>query len=158
MISMIAALPFAARPQQTPFDASRMVADLTEALQLTPEQTARLNDLLTLRRPRIDQILQQMSQFPPGSSQFNELRGQVERERRALLGELAPSLRPEQQVRLRGLMGAPPGNPPSPVAPLKPNLPSGAFATGERLIKLPPRVAADSPRNHRASSSLPQIS
>ncbi|MGH9937636.1 MAG: DUF1800 family protein, partial [Blastocatellia bacterium] len=157
MMAMIAALPFAARPQQTPFDASRLVADLTEALQLTPEQTARLNDLLAPRRPRIDQILQQMSQFPPGSPQFNELRGQVDRERRALLGELAPSLRPEQQVRLRGLMGAPPGNPPSPVAPLKPNLPSGAFAASERLIKLPPRVAADSTRNLRASSSLLQL-
>src|SRR5574341_2110010 len=98
MMAMIAALPFAARPQQVPFDASRMVADLTETLQLTPEQTARLNDLLAPRRPRIDQILQQMSQFPPGSPQVNELRGQVERERRALLGELAPALRPEQQV------------------------------------------------------------
>ena len=94
MMAMIAALPFAARPQQIPFDASRMVADLTDALQLTPEQAARLNDLLAARRPRIDQILQQMSQFPPGSPQFNELRGQVERERRAMLEELAPSLRP----------------------------------------------------------------
>ena len=157
MMAMIAALPFAARPQQIPFDASRIVADLTEALQLTPEQTARLNDLLTARRSRIDQILQQMSQFPPGSPQFNELRGQVERERRALLEEFAPALRPEQQVRLRGLLGAPPGNPPSPVAPLKPNLPSGAFAAGERLIKLPADVAAESTRSRRASSSLPQL-
>jgi uncharacterized protein (DUF1800 family) len=155
-LAMIAAFPFAAQ-QQPPFDPSRMVADLTNALQLAPEQTAKLNDLLDARRPRIDQLLRQMSQSPPGSPDFNQARDQIERERRAVLEEFAPSLRPEQQTRLRGLMTAPPGNPPSPVAPLKPNLPSGAFAAGERLIALPANVATAPTRSRRASAPTPQL-
>ncbi len=160
MLALVFTIRFAAQ-QQIPFDESRIVADLTGSLQLTPEQAAKLNNLLDARRPRIEQLLKQMSQSPAGSPNFNESRTQLERERRAVLEELMPSLKPDQQTRLRGLMGAAPGNPPSPsppVAPIKPNLPNGAFAAGERLIALPANVATASTRNRRASSSTTQLS
>ncbi|MGH9767638.1 MAG: hypothetical protein ACREAB_09420, partial [Blastocatellia bacterium] len=134
-LALVFAIPFAA--QQQPFDESRIVADATNALQLTPEQTSKLTDLIDKRRPRIDGLLQRMRESAPGSPNHNELRGQLDRERRSLLEELGPSLKPDQQTRLRGLLAAMPGapvNPPaSAVAPLKPNLPAGAFAN-ERLI------------------------
>jgi uncharacterized protein (DUF1800 family) len=154
-LALVFAIPFAAQ-QPNPFDLARLAADLTNALQLTPEQTAKLNDLLAARRPRFDQMLRQMSEFPPGSPNFNELRGQIERERRAMLEEFALSLRPEQQTRLRAYLNNPPP-PPSPVAPLKPNLPNGAFAAGERLIGLPETVAAAPARSRRATSSSPSL-
>ncbi|MFN0086092.1 MAG: DUF1800 family protein [Blastocatellia bacterium] len=139
------ALPFAAQ-QKIPFDESRIVDDLTRALDLQPEQVARLNDLLDARRPRIEAILREMSQLVPESPEFNQLRGQMERERRAMVEELLPALGPEQQARLRGLMGSPPAMaaptrpapmPASPVQPLKPNLPGGYWGAEEKLIPIP---------------------
>ena len=102
-LALLFAIPFAAQ-QQAPFDESRVIADLTNALQLTSEQTSKLTDLISKRRPRIDDLLRQMSQFAPGSPNHNELRGQLDRERRSLMEELAPSLKPDQQTRLRGLL------------------------------------------------------
>ncbi|MGH9934884.1 MAG: DUF1800 family protein [Blastocatellia bacterium] len=155
-LALVFAIPFAAQ-QPPPFDESRVIADLTDALHLTPEQTSRLTDLIAKRRPRIDGLTQQMGQFPPGSPNHNELRGQLDRERRLLMEELAPSLRPDQQTRLRGLLGVMPGAPPpSAVAPLKPNLPAGAFAN-ERLIPLPANVLAPTTRSRRAADSIPQL-
>src|SRR5262252_10829856 len=50
----------------------------------------------------------------------------------------------------------PPANPPaSPVAPLKPDLPAGAFVD-ERLIPLPANVPT-SGRSRRATTSTPQL-
>src|SRR5262249_46410067 len=50
----------------------------------------------------------------------------------------------------------PPANPPaSPIAPLKPDLPAGAFAD-ERLIPLPANVPT-SGRSRRAAASTPQL-
>ena len=162
-LALVFAIPFAAQ-QQAPFNESRLIADITNSLQLTPEQTSKLTDLIDKRRPRIDDLLRQMSQFAPGSPNHNELRGQLDRERRSLLEELAPSLKPDQQTRLRALLGpmpgptpGGPGNPPaSAVAPLKPNLPAGAFAN-ERLIPLPGNVAATPTRSRRTTASIPQL-
>jgi uncharacterized protein (DUF1800 family) len=152
------AIPFAA--QQQPFDESRIVSDVTNALQLTPEQAAKLSDLIDKRRPRIEELLRQMSEFPPGSPNQNELRGQLDRERRSALEELAPSLRPDQQTRLRGFLNGMPGGPGapprSPVAPLKPNLPAGAFVN-ERLIPLPSYAASATSRTRRATAPTPQL-
>ena len=77
-LALVFAIPFAAR-QQAPFDESRVIADMTNALQLTPEQTSKLTELIGKRRPRIDDLLRQMSQFAPGSPSYNELRGQLDR-------------------------------------------------------------------------------
>lgn len=157
-LALVFTISFSA--QQPPFDEARVIADLTNQLRLTPEQTSTLTDLIGKRRPRIDELLRRMSQQPPGSPEHNEARGQLERERRSLLEEFAPSLRPDQQTRLRGLMntmpGAP-GNPPSPVAPLKPSLPAGAFAN-ERLIPLPLSASNSSTRTRRATAAIPQLS
>src|SRR5262249_29206180 len=50
-----------------------------------------------------------------------------------------------------------PGNPPaSAVAPLKPNLPAGAFAN-ERLIPLPGNVAVTPTRSRRTTAPIPQL-
>ncbi|MGH9755505.1 MAG: DUF1800 family protein [Blastocatellia bacterium] len=153
-LALIFAIPFAAQ-QQPQFDESRVIADVTSALRLTPEQTSKLTDLIDKRRPRIDDLLRRMGQFAPGSPNHNELRGQLDREKRSLMEELAPSLNPDQQARLRNLLAATPaatGNPPaSPVALLKPDLPSEAFAN-ERLIPLA------STRGRRATDSTPQLS
>jgi len=155
-LALVFAIPFAAQ-QPPPFDESRVIADLTNALQLTPEQTSKLTDLIDKRRPRIDGLAQQMSQFPPGSPNHNELRGQLDRERRSLMEELAPSLAPDQQTRLRGLLAAMPGAPPpSAIAPLKPNLPAGAFAN-DRLIPLPANFSAATTRSRRVGASIPQL-
>jgi uncharacterized protein (DUF1800 family) len=161
-LALLFAIPFAAQ-QQPPFDESRMIADMTSALQLTPEQTSKLTDLISKRRPRIDDLLRQMSQFAPNSPNHNELRGQLDRERRSLMEDLAPSLKPDQQARLRSLLGAmpgataaAPGTPPrSAVAPLKPDLPAGAFAN-ERLIPLPANTSAPT-RSRRSANSIPQL-
>lgn len=156
-LALIFAIPFAAQ-QQAPFDESRFIIDLSGALRLTPEQTSRLADLIDKRRPRIDDLMRRMSQVAPGSPNHNELRGQLDRERRSLLEELAPSLNPDQQPRLRALLAASPaatGNSPaSPVALLKPELPTGAFAN-ERLVPLPPNAST---RSRRATDSMPQLS
>ncbi|MGE0128409.1 MAG: DUF1800 domain-containing protein [Blastocatellales bacterium] len=157
-LALVFTIPFLA--QQPLFDESRIIADLTNQLQLTPEQTSTLTDLIGNRRPRIDGLLRRMSQLPPTSPEHNEARAQLERERRSLMEEFAPSLRPDQQARLRGLPGAMPGAPgnppPSPVAPLKPNLPAGAF-TNERLIPLPLVASNSSTRSRRATASIPPL-
>jgi uncharacterized protein (DUF1800 family) len=118
-----------------------------------------LTELLRARRPRVEQLVGQMNESAPGSPGFNDARAQLDRERRSMLEELAPSLNPDQQMRLRGLLAATPGapgNPPSPVAPLKPNLPAGAFAS-ERLIPLPVNFASTSTRSRRATDSISQL-
>ena len=156
IVAALAALPFAA--QQVPFDESRLVADLTFELKLTPEQTATLGELLKKRRSRFDELSQQMSRLQPGSPQFNEVRGQLDRERRSALEEFLPTLRPEQQTRLRTLMAAPnPPQPPaaSPIPPVRPNLPTGALSANERLIPLPANVASDSTRSRKAAALPP---
>jgi uncharacterized protein (DUF1800 family) len=139
-----------------------MIADLTSQLQLTPEQTDTLGELLKQRRPRFDGLLKQMGAQQPGSPQFNELRGQMDRERRALLEEFLPALKPDQQTRLRGMMASMPpngpgGQPPSPIQPIKPVLPPGALSIGERLIPQPTNNASANTRNNardrRASAS-----
>ncbi len=174
-MATLAALPFSAQPlsgqQAPPFDESRMIADLTNQLQLTPEQADALNGLVKQRRPRIDGLMQQMGAQPPGSPQFNELRGQMERERRALLEEFLPSLRPEQQTRLRGFIANMPPNgpggppPASPIQPLKPILPPGALSISERLIPQPSAAAKaiaenarSNNRDRRASASIASLS
>jgi uncharacterized protein (DUF1800 family) len=149
----LAALPFAA--QQIPFDESRIVADLTGELKLTPEQVSTLNELLKKRRPRIDALLQQMSQLQPNTPPFNETRGQLERERRAVLEEFLPTLRPEQQPRLRALLGTPTPQPASPIPALRPSLPPGALSANERLIPLPP--ATDNNTRSRKAVALPPL-
>ncbi len=164
-MATLATLPFYAQ-QPPPFDEPRMVADLTNQLQLTLEQTATLSGLLKQRRPRFDGLMQQMSAQQPGSPQFNELRGQMERERRAMLEEFLPSLRPEQQIRLRGLIANMPPNgpggppPPSAIQPLKPILPPGALSVGERLIPQPSTVvkaATENARSRRASGAISSL-
>src|SRR5437868_2076586 len=71
-----------------------------------------------------------------------------------------PTLRPEQQARLRATLAPPNGPPPvgSPIQPLKPNLPTSPLAAGERLIAL--GVSAPQPasaRSRRAAASAPQL-
>ncbi len=159
-VATLTAWPYSA--QQIPFDESRMVADLTTELRLAPEQAASLTELIQRRRPRIDGLLQQMAQVQPGSPQSNELRGQLDRERRALLEEFLPSLRSEQQARLRtliGTIGAPQAQPPSAISPLKPILPAGAWASSERLIPLPSNLAgnfaSENTRSRKATAPAP---
>lgn len=156
-LALLGALPFAAQ-QPAPFDEARIVADLTNNLRLAPEQAAQLKSLLGARRPRIEQLVQQMSQAAPGSSPFNEARGGLERERRLLLEEFLPALNPEQQMRLRAYINNPqPSAPASAIAPLKPRLPDGALAAGERLIALPAHAANENTRSRRAGESMPQL-
>ena len=73
-MATLAALPFSAQPlsgqQAPPFDESRMIADLTNQLQLAPEQVSALSSLLKQRLPRIEGMSQKMQQFLPGSPQF----------------------------------------------------------------------------------------
>jgi len=154
-LAMTAALPFAAQ-QQPPFDEARMVADLTNGLQLTPEQADRLKTLIGAHRPRLEQLTRQMGQLPPGSPELNQLRDQLDRERRAMLEGLLPSLGPEQQTRLRGIINNP-QPPPSPIAPVKPKLPDGALAAGERLIALPKNIATPAARTRRASDATASL-
>lgn len=156
LLALGLALPFAAQ-QQIPFDESRFIGDLTTQLQLLPEQADTLGDLLKQRRPRIDGLLQQIQQQQVGSPQFNELRGQIERERRGLLEEFLPALRPEQQMQLRAAINnlppLPGGTPPpSAIRPLSPKLPNGPLSVGERLVPLPSNPAATNSRNRLAPS------
>ncbi len=152
LVATLSAWPFFA--QQIPFDETRIVAEMTNALQLAPEQTAKLDELLQRRRPRIDGLLRQMQPLQPGSQQHNELKSQLERERRAVLEEFLPTLRPEQQTKLRGMIGAqnPPPQPASPIPSIRPNLPAGALSAGERLIALPANSASDNTRTRRVST------
>ncbi len=139
VVAGLIAWPFAAQ-QQRPFDEAEIIGDLTNALQLSSEQVDALGDLLKRRRPRIDGLMQQLSQQQPGSAQFNQLRETIEREQRAMLEEFLPSLKPDQQARLRGFLMSPPNNAPAPPAssirPVRPILPNSAFSAGARLIPL----------------------
>ncbi len=138
IVATLVAWPFAA--QQAQFNESRFVADLTAELKLTPEQATTMAELLKKRRSRFEDLSRQMSQLQAGSPRFLEVRDQLDRERRSALEELLPTLLPEQQARLRFLMGPPSVPAPrtaSPIAALRPNLPTGALAANERLIPLP---------------------
>ena len=153
IVAAFGAWPFAA--QQGAFDESRFVTDLTAELKLTPEQAATMAELLKKRRSRFEELSRQMSQLQPGSPRFLEVRDQLDRERRSALEELLPSLRPEQQSRLRALMGPPnlpPPRPVSPIAPLRPNLPAGALAANERLIPLP-EIGDEATRSRKTTIS-----
>ncbi|MFN0112376.1 MAG: DUF1800 family protein, partial [Blastocatellia bacterium] len=150
IVVALSAWPFSAQQQQLPFDESRIVADLSRELRLEPEQTVKLSELLQRRRPRIDALLQQMQPLQPGSPQHAELKSQLERERRAVLDEFLPTIRPEQQIRLRGLTGNPPPQPASSISALKPNFPAGAFAANEHLIPLPAISTNENTRSRRA--------
>lgn len=156
IVATFVAWPFAA--QQGSFDESQFVADLTAELKLTPEQAATMTELLKKRRSRFEELSRQMSQLQPGSPRFLEVRDQLDGERRSALEALLPTLRPEQQSRLRALMGAgapnvsPPPRPASPIAPLRPNLPAGALAANERLIPLP-EISDEAMRSRKAANS-----
>lgn len=162
-LAAIAAWPFAAQ-QQPPFDEQQIVTDLTNALQLSAEQVDALGDLLKRRRPRIEGLLQQMSRQQPGSTQFNQLRVAIEREQRAMLTEFLPSLRPDQQARLRGFLGTQTSNPPSitpPVSsirPVKPKLQNPAPSASTKLIPMPAnaseRNSQGGSRDRRSSESM----
>ena len=152
--------PFAA--QQPLFDEARMVAELTRQLQLSPELATALSDILKRGRPRIESLSQRMQQQQIGSPQFNELRSQLERERRAMLEEFLPFLQPDQQIRLRGVINSLPplpaaSLPPSAIRPLSPNLPSGAWSAGEFLIPQPANIGLPTSRSRRASSNSPSL-
>lgn len=153
IVSAFVAWPFAA--QQETFNESRFVADLTAELNLTPEQSATMTELLKKRRSRFNELSQQMSRLQSGSARFLEVRDQMDRERRSALEEFLPALRPEQQARLRALMGPPSLPAPrqiSAIAPLRPNLPAGVLATNERLIPLP-EIGDETTRNRKATIS-----
>ena len=145
LLAHLFALPYAAQ-QKIPFDEARIVADLTRALDLRPEQAAKLTELLDARRPRIEEIQGRMARLVPESPEFNQLRGQMERERRAVLEAFLPTLPADQQARLWALMGpapamplpaATPPPPVSPIAPLKAALPEGYWGAQEKRIPLP---------------------
>ncbi|MBL8188349.1 MAG: DUF1800 domain-containing protein [Acidobacteria bacterium] len=153
IVATFVAWPFAA--QQESFNEARFVADLTAELKLTPEQAATMTELLKKRRSQLEELSRQMSQLQPGSPRFLEVRDQLDRERRSALEELLPTLRPEQQSRLRALMGPPSLSPPRPVstiAPLRPNLPAGALAANERLIPLP-EIGDETTRSRKTTIS-----
>jgi len=153
IVAAFVAWPFAA--QQEAFDESRFVADLTAELNLTPEQAATMTELLKKRRSRFEELSRQMSRLQSGSARFLEVRDQMDRERRSALEEFLPALRPEQQTRLRALMGPPSVPAPrqaSTIAPLRPNLPAGVLATNERLIPLP-EIGDETTRNRKAMIS-----
>ncbi|MBS1791354.1 MAG: DUF1800 domain-containing protein [Acidobacteria bacterium] len=155
-LAILAAWPFAA--QQSPFDESRIVNDLTAGLQLTPEQAGTLTVMLQRQRPRIEGLLQQMSRYQPGSPQFDDFRSQLDREQRSILEDFLPALRPEQQAKLREVIenfGKPPVQGRSPIAPLRPNLPSGVFAASERLIPQPAHLTDENTRSRRATVPPP---
>lgn len=154
LLALAVALPFAAQ-QLPPFDEARLVEDARRNLLLASEQVDKLRELIAAHRLRIEQLQREASNLPAGSPRFGELRAQFERERRAVLEELRPSLNPEQQTRLRNLLIAqqPPG---SMIAPLKPVLPKGALAAGERLIAQPV-MTTNATRNRRASTAQPAL-
>jgi hypothetical protein len=157
LLALTIVLPFAAQ-QLPPFDEARIVADMNRELQLTPEQATKLRELIGAHRPRIEQLQREASSLPPGSPRLGELRAQFERERRAVLNELLPSLNPEQQTRLRNLLATQQPPQGSVIAPLKPMLPKGALAAGERLIAQPAAVmTTNATRNRRASTAQPAL-
>ncbi len=157
LLALAVALPFAAQ-QLPPFDEARMVDDVNRNLQLTSEQSTKLRELIAAHRPRVEQLQREASNLPPGSPRLGELRAQFERERRAALNELMPTLNPEQQNRLRGMLAAQPPPQGSPIAPLKPVLPTGPLAAGERLIAQPAVAATTSTtRNRRAAAAQPAL-
>lgn len=49
LLALMVALPFAAQ-QLPPFDEARIVADMNRELQLTPEQAAKLRELIAAHR------------------------------------------------------------------------------------------------------------
>ena len=149
------ARPFAAQQGLPPFDEARVVAELSRALQLAPEQVSQLRRAIEALRPRLERIEQAASSLPPGSPRLGELRAQLERERRALLEGLLPALNPEQQGRLRGMLAQQPTPPGSALAPVRPVLPTGALAAGERLIALPLISSAHAGRARRAAAPPP---
>ncbi len=153
VFALAVAHPFAAQQGLPPFDEARIVEDMGRTLQLTPEQVGKLREVIAAHRPRVERLQQEANGLPPGSPRFGELRAQFERERRALLEELLPSLNPEQQGRARGLLAQqqPPQGPT--IAPIRPVLPSGALAAGERLIAIP--AVANATRNRRATAPPP---
>jgi uncharacterized protein (DUF1800 family) len=138
-----------------PFDEARLVDEMSRTLQLAPEQVSKLREVIAAHRPRIQQLQQEASGLPSGSPRTSELRAQFERERRAVLQELLPALNPEQQSRMRSLLAqlqVPQG---SAIAPIKPMLPSGILAAGERLIALPTVINTNATRTRRATAPPP---
>ncbi|MBI1766501.1 MAG: DUF1800 domain-containing protein [Acidobacteria bacterium] len=137
------------------YDEARTVEDLTRTLQLAPEQAGKLRELIAAHRPRIQQLQQEANGLQPGNPRAGELRAQFERERRAVLQELLSALNPEQQSRARGML-AQPQLPQGPtIAPIKPALPSGALAAGERLIAQPAVANPNPTRSRRAVAAPP---
>lgn len=152
--ALVVALPHTAQ-QLSPFDEARLVDEMSRTLQLAPEQIAKLREVIATHRPRIQQLQQEASGLPSGSPRAGELRAQFERERRTVLQELLPALNPEQQGRVRGLLAQPQLPQGSAIAPIKPVLPSGMLAAGERLIALPAVVNANATRTRRATAPPP---
>lgn len=164
LLLAIATAPSRSAQQPAPivYDEARIVADLTGALQLQPEQVTQLRGLLSGRRLRMEALQKQARELPANSPELALLRSQFERERRTVMEEFLPALRSEQQAVLRAMMArqpqqaqqqAPPRqiNQASPVAPIKPNLPAGPIAVSDRLIPLP-RVSES--RSRRASDQI----
>lgn len=136
--------------QRNPFDESQIVSDLSDALQLSPEQASVLTHLLKRRKPKIEGLIQQLNQQQTGSPQFNQLREQVEREHKAALEEFLPYLKSDQQTRLRGLLSGVPVNSPlqaSSIRPLMPNFPNGYLSSRLKLIELPGNASSNSTLN-----------
>jgi uncharacterized protein (DUF1800 family) len=141
------------------YDEARIVADLTGALQLQPEQVAQLRGLLSGRRLQMEALQKQARELPPNSPELAQARAQFERARRAIMEEFMPSLRPEQQAVLGAMLARQPQqqtatrqiNQASPVAPLKPKLHEGPIAGSDRLIPLP-RVSES--RSRRANDQI----
>lgn len=153
--ALVVAQPFSAQQGLPPFDEARLVEDMSRTLQLAPEQVSKLREIIAAHRPRIERLQQEAMGLQPNSPRVGELRAQFERERRAVLQELLPSLNPEQQGRVRGLLAQPqlPSGPT--IAPVRPILPSGALAAGERLIALPALTHSQTGRTRRATAPPP---
>lgn len=154
--ALLAAQPCTSHGQGlTPFDEARLAEDMSRTLQLAPEQVSKLREVIAAHRPRIQQLQQEALSLQPGNPRANELRAQFERERRAVLQELLPALNPEQQNRVRGLLAQPQLPQGSVIPPVRPNLPSGTLAAGERLIALPALANANTTRARRATAPPP---
>jgi uncharacterized protein (DUF1800 family) len=153
--ALVVTQPFTAQQVLPPFDEARLVEDMSRTLQLAPEQVSKLREIIATHRPRVQQLQQEASGLQPGNPRAGELRAQFERERRAVLQELLPALNPEQQGRVRGLL-AQPQLPQGPtITPVRPVLPSGALAAGERLIALPALTQSQTGRTRRATALPP---
>ncbi len=152
------ALPFTAqRPQ--PFDEQRFLTEMTTRLELSQDQVARLREILSSHHDQFERIRLQATS---SSGDAGEVRAAIDRERRAVINEITPMLRPEQMSLLRamGTGTQQPGRPPaSAIAPLKQQLPEGVFAAHEHAIPLP--VASPGipqARGRRASTSQSTLS